>query len=448
MSTQGGLHGRVMPSWDDRPMIQRSDLLLTALLSSGLSLVASARWGREPDPPPAATERDVDWWLTFDAEGASPILVERRRIVFRAHSPEVRIRLTNRREGESVPILVEVENLNRDVVEPIGCVDSSWISPTTIAALCEVTAGRTVDFLLRDRHPGRPARFFVASDPELNFPVLDRLLERARRERPDFVWILGDLVQERGWMIEEYARCFEEAEVPVYAVPGNHDLVANRGEPPWEGRLEPFRRVFGPSHWTFEFRGAQYVVLDTAGHSLGAEQLDWLERTVAAGPRRPRLVLTHKPFADPRPGEDHVLEDPIDRARLIGLLRPVPDLVYYCGHIESCRTYEWEGIPVRIVGTLTFESKMAEESEASNGYFEVCVEPGALPAEARVELSPSTPLEIAGTYVFRIWPVWLDRRPSGGVGLAIVLVSILAIGRRLVRRGVALRRESRLPVTA
>jgi Icc protein len=115
---------------------------------------------------------------------------------------------------------------------------------------------------------------------------------------PDAVILTGDLV-DKGEPAE-YAHLREllaPLPMPVFAIPGNHDT------------REPFRDAFAgdgylPRDGFLQYAVEEYplrlVALDTlipgaGGGELCAERMGWLERTLAAAPDRPTLVMMHHP---------------------------------------------------------------------------------------------------------------------------------------------------------
>ncbi|MBI4614689.1 MAG: metallophosphoesterase [Planctomycetes bacterium] len=415
-------------------------LALAFLAGAGLALVLGSFFSPAPEIRASPADRNMLFYLEVEADGAIPVRMTAREVEFRAIVPCPRIQISNENPDDGCVVVVILSNLNRDVARLDGPVSrQTWRSPTSLSAEVHLRKSSEVVLEVKDAHPDAPARFFVAGDPELNFVVLERFLADARRERPDFVAVLGDLVQERSWYFGYYEWLFAQAEVPVYVAIGNHDLVGDRRSPPFEARKEDFRRVFGPTHYSFEFRGAQYVFLDTGAPYMGKDQLDWLEGALASGPPRRRFVFAHKPFQDPRPGSDHHVEDHLDRERLVKILALYPELVYYCGHVEMYREYESSGIPVRIVGSLVFSGSLADESDGENGYMDVRVGPDAL-EEERVILEPSGWASTAWYLVTRVGPAYVSDTPELAIGLALLALAaagaILAafLARRAKRR--------------
>jgi 3',5'-cyclic AMP phosphodiesterase CpdA len=125
-----------------------------------------------------------------------------------------------------------------------------------------------------------------------------------RLERPaDAVVVSGDLTDRA--MAEEYAhlaRLLGPLACPVYLMPGNHDDGAALRAA--FARHDYLRQSPGDRlYWAVDLGGLRLVALDStvprAPHGeLEQEQLDWLERTLAAAPATPTLVaMHHPPFA-------------------------------------------------------------------------------------------------------------------------------------------------------
>lgn len=116
--------------------------------------------------------------------------------------------------------------------------------------------------------------------------------------RPDIVALTGDLV-DKGTP-EEYAHLrtlLAPLAMPVFVIPGNHDA------------RDPLRAAFGgdgylPPDGFLQYAVEDYpvrlVALDTlipgaGGGELCGERLAWLDRTLAAAPDRPTVVVMHHP---------------------------------------------------------------------------------------------------------------------------------------------------------
>ena len=123
------------------------------------------------------------------------------------------------------------------------------------------------------------------------------------KPQPDAVLITGDLVDmgteaEYALLAELIAPLSSVGKLPVYLIPGNHD------------EREALRRSF-PTHtylrqwqpfaqYAIDDYPVRIVALDTVvpgkgGGLLCNERLDWLDRTLAAAPAKPTVIIMHHP---------------------------------------------------------------------------------------------------------------------------------------------------------
>ena len=158
--------------------------------------------------------------------------------------------------------------------------------------------------IVADRTGGERPGVFPWAMPKVN------LLE------PAFVVSVGDLIegytedQERlDYEWDEFKRFVEMLEVPFFHVAGNHDMSN-------AVMAETWRRRFGPSFYSFEYKGVLFVALNSElfgmvsdpaspvpGPWTQAQQLAWLERVLARHPNpRWTIVLVHQPLWDYREG--------------------------------------------------------------------------------------------------------------------------------------------------
>jgi len=115
---------------------------------------------------------------------------------------------------------------------------------------------------------------------------------------PDITVVTGDLVDHgEAAEYDHFRQLLAPLRMPVFVIAGNHDARA------------PLREAFGADgylppdgflHYAVEDYPLRLVALDTSipgenGGRLCAERLGWLDRTLAAAPDRPTLVLMHHP---------------------------------------------------------------------------------------------------------------------------------------------------------
>jgi hypothetical protein len=168
--------------------------------------------------------------------------------------------------------------------------------------------------------------FIHASDTHLeqrSVPRFDRLRAIIDSVKPAFVLVTGDLTRDALRVPEAEARGYFElyvqesarVGVPVWSVPGNHELFAIErhlslvsAKHPLYGR-GMYRHFLGPDYYSFNAGGVHFVGLNTAdnddlwyyGH-VDSTQLRWLAQDLAQVPAGvPVVTFNHIPFASGMP---------------------------------------------------------------------------------------------------------------------------------------------------
>ncbi len=151
---------------------------------------------------------------------------------------------------------------------------------------------------LHVRPPGVPAYRVVETTM-----LAERALRAVSmlRPRPDAVVISGDLTD--CGLAAEYALVVSLlrqhlAELPVYLVPGNHDRREN-----FRAALGGFPGVLADPcfvQYAVEDLPVRLLMLDSVAPGFGhgelcEARLDWLDRTLAAAPDRPTMLVMHHP---------------------------------------------------------------------------------------------------------------------------------------------------------
>ncbi len=187
-----------------------------------------------------------------------------------------------------------------------------------------------------------PFTFWVGGDNRKRLDILLSLFKEARRKRPLFLVIGGDVVGHGlYWEYKRFMDVLEESPIPVFLVPGNHDLE-------FCGK-RIFTRYLAPDHYSFSYGKSLFVVLDTNGKEEG--QLPWLDRLLRNPYYQHRFVFVHKPPIDPRPGHHHTMHREFAR-RLLDLLVKRKVDVLFCSHIHSYLEANYKGLKVIITGGL------------------------------------------------------------------------------------------------
>ncbi|HEX6314482.1 MAG TPA: metallophosphoesterase [Gemmatimonadaceae bacterium] len=183
--------------------------------------------------------------------------------------------------------------------------------------------------------PASALTFVHASDTHIQPSAVvrfDRLRAIIDSVSPTFVLITGDLTRDALRVSEQEARGYYELfmreaariPLPVWTVPGNHELFGIErhlslvsASHPLYGR-EMYRHYLGPDYYSFTAGGVHFVGLNTADHldleyygHVDTTQLRWLERDLAAVPSgTPIVTFNHIPLASAMPSIAGIWTEP------------------------------------------------------------------------------------------------------------------------------------------
>lgn len=154
-------------------------------------------------------------------------------------------------------------------------------------------------------------------------------------EQPDFVVFTGDLThttddakvrRERMKQFREIVAGLKVKDVRFMA--GEHDAALDRGE--------AYQELFGKLNYTFDHKGAHFIVLDNVSDpqaAVGDAQLQWLKSDLKRqGPDARIVVLTHRPLFDLYPQWDWATRD---GSAVIDALTPHRNVTVFYGHIHQ-----------------------------------------------------------------------------------------------------------------
>ncbi len=183
---------------------------------------------------------------------------------------------------------------------------------------------------------------------------LERAVRRAAALQvpPRAVLLSGDLADTPSSAVYEHVReLLAPLDVPVHAIPGNHD-----------GR-DLLRAEFGPGpapagtpvNLDVDCGPLRLVGCDSTSPgddagALGDEQLRWLDETLRRQPQTPTLLaLHHPPVLTGVRVMDAIALAAEDRVALEALLREHPQVqAITCGHVHTTMTSAFAGRPVLI----------------------------------------------------------------------------------------------------
>src|ERR1044072_4073527 len=154
-------------------------------------------------------------------------------------------------------------------------------------------------------------------------------------QQPDFIVFTGDLTHTTEDAIKRRDRMAEFRDITgglraktLHFMAGEHDAALDRGE--------AYQQHFGELHYSFDHRGAHFIVLDNVsdlGAIVGEAQLKWLQADLQRQKKdAPIVVFTHRPLFDLYPQWDWTTKD---AAAVTNALLPYRNVTVFYGHIHQ-----------------------------------------------------------------------------------------------------------------
>lgn len=196
-----------------------------------------------------------------------------------------------------------------------------------------------------------PLRFAVIGDRTGGAQpgIYEQVVAEIEQEKPEFVIAVGDQIEgytedtvklNAQW--QEYKAIVSGLSMPLYLIPGNHDIATS-------GHLQPYVANAGQPYYSFDREGMHFVVLDASrwesSDRLPSEQLDWLAADlVKEADAKYTFVFYHRPYWDGttnagKPDTLHKL-----------FVRHGVDAVF-AGHYHRYSSGEYDGIKYTVVGS-------------------------------------------------------------------------------------------------
>ena len=216
--------------------------------------------------------------------------------------------------------------------------------------------------------PAGEFAFVHASDTHIQPSAVvrfDRLRAIVDSVSPAFLLITGDLVRdalrvgeaEATGYYELFGREAAKVPVPVWTVPGNHELFGIERTKSGVSADHPlynrgmYRHYRGPDYYSFTAGGVHFVGLNTAdtndqwyyGH-VDSTQLKWLERDLAVVPPNvPVVTFNHIPFVSAKMALDGYTDEP-----------PAPTTISIAGKVQYRHVASNLDELLRVVGKRPF----------------------------------------------------------------------------------------------
>ena len=223
---------------------------------------------------------------------------------------------------------------------------------------------------------GAEYSFFHLSDPQFgmfgsfekhrSFEKETRLMQQAidaiNRLRPKYVLITGDLVHDRNNLaqVDEYKRltALIDKKIPVYEVPGNHDV----GNDATTDNVEQYKRNFRADRFSFSYKNTYIIGINTnliwAGNTpLETEQTLWLQKELKKRQKyKYRIVAGHHPIYVNQPDEKKTYENltPEKRREYLELFRNNKVDMYLSPHLHLPASDRSAGVPLCTAGAVGY----------------------------------------------------------------------------------------------
>ena len=187
--------------------------------------------------------------------------------------------------------------------------------------------------------------FVQLCDPQLGMGGYQQDMESLRLAvkqindmNPDFVLICGDLVHHASdTTFSDFQGIIENFEVPVYLVPGNHDV----GMAPTDSTLDYYRSFLGEDYYDFKHKGYTFIVTNSLLWKTNVEgesekHHSWFTSTLDRHSRKKQnlVVAGHIPlYLEQVDEEENYSNFPqSERAQLLDLFKHYEVAAYLTGH--------------------------------------------------------------------------------------------------------------------
>lgn len=224
-----------------------------------------------------------------------------------------------------------------------------------------------------DMHIGSPRSYRFQPAWNENWEVARRQIVKLK---PDFLLVGGDMTRDGSthrYELEQAKNDFDALPFPWYAVPGNHEVGNKYRESDsmsiQQSFVELYASVFGPSHWSFEYRDIRISGFDALllGSGLPQEEqlLSWLDEQRQNSASRFHIWILHPPLfadqpdeADFNPEVDRVAWyftiDRTYRFLLHELFQETQATHVVSGHVHCRRQVTWDGIHYHFAPSTAF----------------------------------------------------------------------------------------------
>lgn len=210
------------------------------------------------------------------------------------------------------------------------------------------------------------------SDFQLDSIHLEQAVAKINGLSPAFVVVTGDMIHDvnNESDLKVYKSLIGKIDksIPVYHVPGNHDIRDGADD----SLVEAYIARFGSDRFSFEYKGSKFIGIDSnvirgANPTREPEQFQWLSDELAAAKKKhePVYVFAHCPvFLDTFDEEltYHAFQ-PEMRRKYWDLFKEGGVRAMIAGHLHYNHTTEFEGIQTVITGPTGYSFEQGGNKE-------------------------------------------------------------------------------------
>lgn len=213
---------------------------------------------------------------------------------------------------------------------------------------------------VRSAAENEPFFFIQISDPQLGFReegcaegcrLLEATVKAINSLRPAFVIVTGDMVDRAGdaRQMAAYRQLIGRVpeEIPVFHLPGNHDVGSNA-----DAGKRAYLEAYGYDRFAFRYGNAAFIGIDSCPIKNGwaeaeAEQYAWLcERLEEMAECRMKFLFLHCPIVlrERHEAENYSNFPEPMRERYLALLKKHAVDAVFAGHLHNTSCADVEGI--------------------------------------------------------------------------------------------------------
>lgn len=253
------------------------------------------------------------------------------QVRFRANAPEISVTLTSE-ASEARSVAIELENIAQDC-EVSGVVDvRRWAKGLGFTVLLPAGAEVTVPVTRAALRVAATFHFAWVGDVQSGFEKFGRLREVVNADEGlEFVIFAGDVTQNGSDdEVAEFVAAADALKRPWYSVIGNHEMSFSSGG-------EGYQQRVGRLNTAFDYRGARFVLVDSASATLADRVWDFLDEHLAGSYPPLRLMAMHVPPLDPQGLRDAGFTSRDEGARVLARLVDGGVDLLLAGHLHTLR---------------------------------------------------------------------------------------------------------------